>query len=194
MKTITVEALLKSDLITTEESYDLIERFVLNPQITAPELLELDLPAKNRVEALLQPEFLSESRLRELACSFAEHTLSVFESTAPKDQRPRRCVNIARLHLAGRVSMKELETAIREARPAMWQFQRTEHESAFHASYAVLWLNYEDAAAMAREVALCAQKAAHRKVWESRKSNVEPMIAREKEAVWQLAQIVKKLY
>lgn len=64
-----------SDLITTEESYDLIERFVLNPQITAAEILELDIPAKNRVEALLQPEFLDESTLRALACDFAAHTL-----------------------------------------------------------------------------------------------------------------------
>ena len=191
MTTISINVLLKSDLITTEESYDLIERSVINPPVTATEILELDLPAKNRVEALLQPEFLSESQLRTLAIDFTEHTLHIFESHALTDYRPRRCVDVARLHLAKQASINELETAIREARPSMWQFQRTEHESAFYASYAALMLNFEDAAEMVRQVAIYAQKAAHRDAWESKKSNVEPMIAREIEAAWQLEQILK---
>jgi hypothetical protein len=54
-------------------------------------------------------------------------------------------------------------------------------------------MDTEDAAQMAREVAARARMAAHHKEWESRKSNVEPMFAREKEAAWQLAQIIKRL-
>lgn len=191
MKTISINVLLKSDLIATEESYDLIERSVINPAITAAEILELDLPSKNRVEALLQPEFLSESQLRTLGIDFAEHTLRIFESYAPKDYRPRKCVDVARLHLAQQVNINELETAIKEARPSMWQFQGTKHESAFYASYAALMLNYEDAAEMVRQVAVYAQKAAHREVWESKKTNAEPLIAREIEAAWQLEQILR---
>lgn len=193
MGTISVRKLLDSDLITTEESYDLIERSVLNPQITAAEILELDLPAKNRVEALLQPEFLAEKDLRELACDFAEHTLHIFEFHAPEDRRPRRCVEVARAQLKGRASSHELAAAVRDARPSMWRFQSTEIKSAFEASYAVLQLNYEDAGEMAREVAKFAQQAAHRQTWESRKDNVTPMISREVEASWQLARVVDKL-
>ena len=46
---------------------------------------------------------------------------------------------------------------------------------------------------MARDVALWAQQAAHRMAWESRESDYEPMIQREKEATWQLERIVEKL-
>jgi hypothetical protein len=191
--TISVAKLLDSDLITAEESYDLIERYVVNPQITAAEILELDLPAKNRVEALLQRELLSQKHLRELACDFAEHTLHIFESHAPEDRRPHRCVEVARQHFAGRAKSEELMAAIRDARPSMWRFQTSKHKSAFEACYAVLWLNYEDADEMARSVAQYAQRAAHHKAWESRKNNATPMLNREKEASWQLARIVEKL-
>lgn len=186
MKTISVEKLLDSDLISTEESYSLVERSVLDPQITAVEILELDLPAKNRVEALLQPEFLSEIELRELACDFAEHTLPIFESRAPEDKRPRRCVEVARLHFSGRANFHELVAASKDARPSMWRFQRTEHRSAFEASYAVLLLEYECVDGMARSVARYAQLAAHHSAWEGRKNNVVPILNREREAAWQL--------
>ena len=194
MKTISVEVLLNSELITTEESHSLIERFVRNPQITAAEILELDISAKNRVEALLQPEFFNEGNLRELACSFAAHTLHVFEMHAPNDFRPHACLSAALLlNTRGVGSWEQLRKTISETRPAMWQFEGTEHVGALEACRAALLTGAEDAARMAREVAACAQTAAHRKEWESRKSNVEPMIAREEEATWQLTEIVKRM-
>ena len=193
MQTISIGILLKSDLITTEESYDLIERYVFNPQITAAEILELDLPAKNRVEALLQPEFLTEAQLRQLACDFAEHVLPIFEARASDDRRPRRCVEVARLHLAGNATWQELQAVVRDARPSMWRFQGAEFKSAFEASYAVLRLDYEDAGAASRDVARYAQLAAHYKGRESRQNNVTPMLGREREAAWQLSRIVEEL-
>ncbi len=193
MKTISVEKLLDSGLISTEETYGLVERSILNPQITAAEILELDLPAKNRVEALLQPEFLSEMQLRQLACDFAEHTLPIFESHAPEDKRPRRCLEVARSHFAGRASVHEFEVAIKDARLSMWRFQRTEYRSAFEASYAVLLLEYECVDEMACSVAQYAQLAAHHQAWERRKNNVTPMLEREREAAWQLRETVKRL-
>lgn len=194
MKTISVDILLKSDLITTEESYSLIERFVHNPQITPPEIIELDLPAKNRVEALLQPEFLNEGTLRDLACDFAAHTLHIFEEHAPNDYRPHDCLSTAfLLNSWGIGSWEELRKTIDEARPAMRQFEGTEYVSALEACRAVLLVGNRDAARMVREVAVCTQVAAHRKEWERRKSNVEPMIAREEEATWQLKQIIERL-
>lgn len=162
MKTISVDILLKSDLITPEESYDLIERFLLNPQITAAEILQLDLPAKNRVEVLLQPEFLSEVKLRELACDFAARTLYVFGAHAPGDHRPHECLCMSLLlNTQGIGSWEELRETIREARPAMWQFERTEHVGALEACRAALMVAHEDAARMARAVAVCGQTAAH---------------------------------
>lgn len=194
MNTISIEILLKSDLITAEESYDLIERFVINPRIAADEILQLDLPAKNRVEALLQPEFLGKAQLRELACDFAAHTLHVFEAHAPGDHRPHECLKAALLlNTHGIGSWEQLRETIIKAQPAMWQFERTEHIGALEACRAALIVGREDAARMAREVAVCAQIAAHRNIWEHRKNNVEPMLLREKEACWQLVRILKKL-
>lgn len=73
----------------------------------------------------------------------------------------------------------------------MRQFERTEHVGALEACRAALMVGCEDAARMAREVAVCTQMAAHHNAWESRKSNVEPIILREKEACWQLELILK---
>jgi hypothetical protein len=191
VKTISVRVLLGSDLITPEESYDLIERFVLNPQITSAEILDLDIPAKNRVEALLQPGFLDESTLRDLACDFAAHTLHVFEAHAPNDHRPHECLRMAFLWNTRNLgTWRKLRETIRAARPAMWQFEGTEYIGALEACRAALMVGGEDAAPMAREIAVCSQIAAHRNVWESRRSNVEAMIEREIEAVWQLEKIV----
>lgn len=194
MKTISVDVLLKSDLITTEESYDLIERFVRHPQITAAEILDLDLPAKNRVEALLQPEFLNEGKLRELACDFAAHTLYIFEAHAPNDHRPHECLSTAfLLNTRGIGTWEHLRKTIREARPAMWQFEGTGYVGALAACRAALSVGDQNAVRMAGEVAVYSQIAAHRNVWESRKSNIVAMVAREQEAVWQLERIIKKL-
>lgn len=194
MKTISIEVLLKSDLITTEESYSLIERFVVKPQITAAEILELDLPAKNRVEALLQPEFFNEGKLRELAYDFAAHTLHVFEAHAPGDYRPHECLSMAFfLNTWGIGSWEQLRETIKEAHPAMWRLEGSGHVGAVEACRAALMIGNEDAARMAREIALCSQVAAHRREWESRKSNTEPIIEREKEASWQLERIVDSL-
>jgi hypothetical protein len=171
-----------------------MERFVCAPQITAVEIIELDLPAKNRVEALLRPDFLNESRLRELACDFAAHTLHIFEAQAPGDYRPHECLSTAfLLNTWGLGSWVQLRETIKEARPAMWQFERTEHIAALEACRAALMMGNEDAARMAREVAVCSQVAAHRNMWESKRSNTEPMIEREKEASWQLERILESL-
>jgi hypothetical protein len=194
VNTISIEFLLSSDLITPEESYDLIERFVRNPQITAAEILALDLPAKNRVEALLQPEFLPDKELRALACDFAAHTLHVFEFHAPNDHRLHKCLGMATLlNMNVEGSWERLQRVITEARPAMWRLQGTEHLGAFEACRALLLLGNEDAARMAREVAICSQVAAHRNAWENRRNDLELLVEREKEAAWQLAQIASRL-
>lgn len=194
MKTISVEIILKSDLITTEQSYELVERFVHKPLITAAEILELDLPAKSRVEALLQPEFLTQSTLRGLACDFAAHTLHIFEEYIPGDYRPHECLSTAfLLNNWGIGSWDQLQKTIKEARPALWRLQSMEHVGAIEACRAALLVGSQDAAQMAREVAVCAQIAAHRKAWENRRSNFEPMNTREEEACWQLEQIVERM-
>jgi hypothetical protein len=194
VETIPVEIILKSDLITAEERHGLVEKLARHPRIAAGEILELDLPAKNRVEALLQPEFLNEGRLRDLACDFAAHTLHVFESYAPSDYRPHECLSAAFLLNTWSIgSWEQLRETIRKAQPVLRQFEGTEHSGAFEACRAALLMARKDAARMTRKVAICAQLAAHRNAWENRRSNTESMIARETEAAWQLRQIAGRL-
>src|ERR1044072_744397 len=193
MNTVALETLLVSDLITNEEAYRLIGAFSYRPYLSAKEVIALDLPAKNRVEALLRREFLTERQLRELASDFIEHVLQVFEEDAPEDFYPRACVEAARLYAAGVIGLKLLRVALDEARPSMQRFRSTKYVGAFEVGWAVLLLDEEDAASMTKEVAVCAQKAAHGKMWEKRKSDLEPMIEREVEATWQLKRIVERL-
>lgn len=193
MQTIHLHIILASDLITNEESHPLIGAFSHRPYLSADEIIALDLSAKNRVEALLRHEFLTEKQLRSLACDFAEHVLHVFEGLTPEDFRPRACVEAARLFADGVMNIEMLRIILDEARPSMQRFRGSEYVGAFEVGWAVLLFDGEDAALMAQEVAVCAQRAAHRKVWENRKCGLEPMIEREMEAVWQLKQIVDKL-
>jgi hypothetical protein len=193
MQTIPLHFLLSSDLITNEESCSLIEAVSYRGYLSAEEVIALDLSAKNRVEALLCDESLTDKQLRWLACDFVEHILHVFEELEPEDFRPRACAEAARLYADGVIGIELLRVALDEVRPSMQRFRGTRHVGAFEVGWAVLLLDGEDARLMAQEVAVCAQRAAHRKIWENRKSNLEPMSEREKEATWQLKQIVSKL-
>lgn len=193
IKTIPAQLILDSELISVEETYPLLSLPELHPQLTAAEVLALDLPAKNRVDALLRHEFLEERQLRELACDFVEHTLHVYEIRSPDDSRPRKCVAAARLRLSGAVSQGELQTIIKEAIRSVWRFEGTEFAGAFQAGCAATFLGGMDAGEIARLVAAYTQRAAHREAWERRGSNLQLMTGREREAMWQLRRIVKKI-
>ena len=186
-----MQVILDSELLSTEETDPLLRLFQSHPQLTAAQILDLDLPAKNRVDALLRHEFLDEKQLRELACAFVEHTLHVYEVRSPEDRRPRNCVEFARLWLKGAVSQDELQAVIAEAIRAVWRFEGTEFVGVFYAGFAATFLGGEDAGETARAVAIYTQRAAHREAWERRSSNLQLMAGREREATWQLRHIVK---
>src|SRR5205085_11095105 len=127
MQTISLDILLTSDLITTEESHLLVGACTQRPYLSAEEIIALDLPAKNRVEALLRQEFLTEKQLLALACDFAVHVLYVFEELAPDDLRPRACVEAARLYADGVMGVEVLRVVLDEARPSMQRFRGMGH-------------------------------------------------------------------
>lgn len=193
LKTISSNLLLSSELLSAEDSFHLSIELKQRLQLTASEIIELDLPARNRIEALLQKEFLHEAQLREFACDFAEHTLPVFEWYCPNDSRPRRFVETARLYHAGQTSNEKLQAGFTETWHAIEQLNEGRSKGAYASGLAVSLLYSGKADNMARDVALWAQHAAHRMAWESRESDFEPMIESEREAVWQLKRIVEKL-
>jgi hypothetical protein len=192
VKTISCTVLLSSELLSPEESHILSLQLEGKSHLTASEIIALDLPAKNRVEALLQIEFLEEKQLRSLACDFVEHTLYIYEEQSPMYRHPRRCVEAARQYLAG-ASIERLQEAIKEAIPTVWRLERTAFAGAFTAGMAVLFLDYRDAAMMARMVANYTQRAIHYREWESRESDLELMFGRELGATWQLTCIAETM-
>jgi hypothetical protein len=191
--TISSSILLSSELLSAVDSFSLVIELRERLQLTASEIIELDLPARNRVEALLQKEFLNEDQLRELACDFAEHTLQVFESYYPDDLRPRNFVETARLYYGGRASNEGLKGAFIETWITIERLNEGRYKGAFASGLAASLLYSGEAGKMARDVALWAQNAAHQREWESRKSNFEPMTGREREALWQLRRIDESL-
>jgi hypothetical protein len=192
VKTISAYVLLSSELLSAEEAHLLSLQMEKRSLLTASEIVALDLPAKNRVEALLQIEFLGEKQLRALACDFAEHTLYIFEEHAREDRHPHQCVEAARRCLEG-ASIRGLHAAINKAIPAVWRLEKTAFVGAFTAGMAATFLDNHDAALMARLVANHTQRAIHYREWEGRESDLELMFGRELGATWQLARIAEML-
>jgi hypothetical protein len=58
------------------------------------------------------------SELREFACACAERVLSIFETIYPRDDRPRRAINVAREYACHQATTKELGAALMLARDA----------------------------------------------------------------------------
>lgn len=193
VKTISSNVLLSSELLSAEDSFSLSIELNQQLQLTALEIIALDLPARNRVDALLQKEFLKEDQLQELACDFAEHTVQVFEWYCPYDNRPRTFVEIARLYYAGNIGKERLKEAFIDTWNSIEMFNEGKYKPAFASGFAASLLYSDEASKMARNVAVWSQNAIHLKKWENRRSNFELMTGREREAVWQLKRIAKKL-
>lgn len=186
VKTISSDVLLSSKLLSADDSCILSIELEKRLRLTATDVIGIDLPARNRVEALLNKEFLEEIQLRELACEFAEHTLYVFESDYLGDTRLRRMVDVAKLYYTDGANHEQLQAAFVEAWHAIKRFTCDVYQSAFASGLAATLLYEGEAETMARSVALWSQNAVHRREWEQRKSDFKPILGREKEATWQL--------
>ena len=84
--------------------------------ITAADVLELDIPAEDRLWAVLRKEMLPEPLVHEAACRFAEVHLSKYEDKYPGDDRPRAAIAAKRKWLRGEITNKQLSAA----RSAAW--------------------------------------------------------------------------
>jgi len=95
---------------------DIKKLFGRRKYATAQYVFDLDIPAQDKLWVLLHEEFIPENELRLLACEFAMKALSIFEKQHPDDDRPRRCIQVARRYACGRASDEELNTAGAAAR------------------------------------------------------------------------------
>jgi hypothetical protein len=94
---------------------------------TAADILRMDIPAKDRLWAVLREEFLPKRLLARAACDFAEHVLPIYEERYPDDNAPRHCIEVKRRHIGGKATDEELWGAMTAADAAA--------AAAYHAAY-----------------------------------------------------------
>ena len=75
---------------------------------------------EDKLWLLLRNEFISDKDMRLFACDCAEKSLPIFEKQFPKDTRPRKTIETARLFANGNASQEELDAA----RDAAWAAAR----------------------------------------------------------------------
>ena len=78
---------------------------------TPLEILNLDIPAMDRLWVVLRPEIIPERELRLLACAFARTSLPLYERDYPEDARPRTAIETAERYARGSATREELAAA-----------------------------------------------------------------------------------
>ena len=86
-------------------------REVLGAGKTPREVLDLAIPAADRVWALTRPGVLADVTLRLFACACATRVLPLFESRHPDDERPRMAIDVAVQFALGCATREELAAA-----------------------------------------------------------------------------------
>lgn len=124
MKTVTLEQILKWNPCSDYSERRLKKLAAGRTEISAQEILDLNIPVEDRLWAVLRNDFFTDSELRLLACDFTEHTLHIFERAHPGDARPRETIEVARRYAHGEATDEELAAARRAARLVAWDVAR----------------------------------------------------------------------
>ena len=128
---------------------------------TPLEILNLDIPAMDRLWVVLRPEIIPERELRLLACAFARTSLPLYERDYPEDARPRTAIETAERYARGSATREELAAAEAAAWAAAWAAAASAAEAAWAAARAA-------ARAAASAAARAAARAAEAAAWAAR--------------------------
>lgn len=167
MKTITYEQFLEFDpcYLYDPEKKALMESIAQRREHwSAMDILELEnIPAADRLWAVLREELIDAPILHEFACRCAERALIRIENPDP---RSLRAIEVKRAWLRGKATDEELAAALAAAQDAAWGFAwngvwNASHAAAWEAARAAALDSAEAAAwAAARYAALAAAKDA----------------------------------
>lgn len=80
-------------------------------EITVREILELNIPAMERLEIVFWPNILSSELSLSADCVFIEHVLPLWYAAYPSDDRIQRTIDIVRLYLKGEAGREEIARA-----------------------------------------------------------------------------------
>ena len=108
MKTVTLDRFMSFHPCYSREE---IEKLTDKTEMTALEVLALDIPAEDRLWAVLREDFIETPILHEFACRCAEEALKLVKNP---DERSVAAIAAKRAWLKGEIS----ETALRRARAA----------------------------------------------------------------------------
>lgn len=112
MALISIDQILRWNPCAVYDSREkIIERTDGNWPKTPLEILDLDIPAEDRLWVLLRPKIIPKKKLHLLACDFAEDVLFIFEEQSPQDNRLRCAIEAKRRWVNGEISDKELFAA-----------------------------------------------------------------------------------
>jgi len=116
MKTITINELMSWHPCYSRAEVEAIANG--HPEMTALEVLRLDIPISDRLWVVLRQEVLDDKTLRLFAFACAERVLPIYEVSYPDDMRPRNAIETARRYADGEATKEELEAAVDAARDA----------------------------------------------------------------------------
>jgi hypothetical protein len=131
MKTVTL-----ADIRSWGPCYDPSKWITTEWSGTALDILKMDLiPPKDRFWAVLRIGMISDQIMRRFACDCADRVLHIFETEFPRDNRPRRVIEISRRYIIGLATRGELNYARDEAWAARTA-ARGNGSPAYHAAWA----------------------------------------------------------
>jgi hypothetical protein len=142
MMSVTIDQVLAWEPCYAHE--EIVALFAGREQMTALEILDLDIPTRDRIWAVLHPELIDVIDLHGLACDFAERSM-LSERKACREPDPRlwAAIDAKRRWLAGEATDAELaaarEAAREAARVAARVAARAAEEAAARAAWAAAW-------------------------------------------------------
>ena len=166
MKTVTAQDIIDHDPCD-DYTHDQIRKLLADHENwTALEIMELDLPNKDIIWAVLDKSLVDVKTLRLLACCFAETALYCERNAGREpDERSWEAIRVSRLFTEGKATKEELAAARAAAWDAAWAARAVAGAAwaaagdAARAAWAAAW------AARAAEAAAGAARAAAGAAW-----------------------------
>ena len=156
MKTVTLEQIMSWNLCYEREKIsDLL--FQDKEEVGFEDIVTLDIPAKDKLWAVLRNEFFTDNDLYFLACKFASLVMPIWEKYYPNDKRPQTAIETRLRWLRGEATDEELAVARTAAGAADAAAREAAREAAWAAAGA--------ATSAARAAAGAADAAAWAAAW-----------------------------
>jgi len=156
MKKVTIDQIMEQKPCEEYPRERVEELFSGREELTAMEVLDLEIPFLDRLWVFVECGLLSGKDLRLFACDCAESVLPLFERKHPDDRRPREAISVARRYAMGEATKEELSAAY----AAAWSTAHATWSSARSAAWYAAWSAAWSARSAARYAAWSAAVAA----------------------------------